>query len=96
MRLYCYPFDAGHEILTLSEAIAATQELTTQITRLVGADWRWCDLRLAVVLRHPAYRIYDVEYRGEPVGRVIVLPCTTEPGVERSIRDWRVELPRSA
>jgi hypothetical protein len=98
MRLYCYPFDdAGHEILTFPEALAATQELTLQISKLIGDPWRWCDVRLVVVLRHPTYRIYEVEHHGLPAGRVTVLPCRTEAsGLESPIRDWRADLPRSA
>lgn len=76
--LYRYPFDEeGHEVLTLGESIAAMQELEHQINRLCSLDWRWCDLRLNVVERHPAYVIYEIHHRQEYSGRAVVMPCAS-------------------
>ncbi|MFP5226798.1 MAG: hypothetical protein ACLGXA_04165 [Acidobacteriota bacterium] len=78
--LYRYPFDEeGHEILTLVESIAAMQELERQINRLCPFDWRWCDLRLAVVERHPTYLIYDVHHHDRYAGQAIVMPFVSRP-----------------
>lgn len=73
--LYRYPFDEeGREILTLGESIAAMQELERQINRLCPFDWRWCDLRLAVVERHPTYVIYAIHHHEKYAGQAIVMP----------------------
>lgn len=80
--LYRYPFDKeGREILTLIESIAAMQELEQQINRLCDLDWRWCDLRLSVVERHPTYLIYEIHYRDVYTGRAIVMPHVSRPGI---------------
>ena len=76
--LYRYPFDEeGREILTLVESIAAMQELEHQINRLCKLDWRWCDLRLSVVERHPTYVIYEIHHRDAYSGRAIVMPSAS-------------------
>jgi hypothetical protein len=83
--LYRYPFDEeGRETLTFIESISAMQELERQINRLCDCGWRWCDLRLSVIERHPTYVIYGIEHRDECVGTVIVMPhvaahVATEP-----------------
>src|SRR5579872_3498344 len=80
--LYRYPFDEeGREILTLVESIAAMQELEHQINRLCNLDWRWCDLRLTIVERHPTYVIYEIHHRDAYSGRAIVMPHLCKTGV---------------
>ncbi|HUB17612.1 MAG TPA: hypothetical protein VL990_03190 [Acidobacteriaceae bacterium] len=73
--LYRYPFDEeGREILTLVESIAAMQELERQINRLCGCEWRWCDLQLSIVERHPTYLIYEIHHHRRYAGQAIVMP----------------------
>jgi hypothetical protein len=73
--LYRYPFDEeGHEILTLVESIAAMQELERQITQLCRCDWRWCDLKLSIVERHPTYLIYEIHHHRKYMGQAVVMP----------------------
>ncbi len=80
--LYRYPFDEeGREILTLVESIAAMQELEHQINRLCKLDWRWCDLRLSVVERHPTYVIYEIHHRDAYSGRAVVMPSASPVGM---------------
>jgi hypothetical protein len=80
--LYRYPFDeGGREMLTLGESLAAMQELEYQINRLCAFDWRWCDLSLSVVERHPMYVIYEIHHREAYTGRAIVMPSV-----------WRTEM----
>jgi hypothetical protein len=80
--LYRYPFDEeGREILTLVESIAAMQELEHQINRLCSLDWRWCDLRLSVIERHPTYVIYEIHHREQYSGRAIVMPYASQEGI---------------
>lgn len=86
--LYRYPFDkGGREVLTLGESIAAMQELEFQINRLCNFDWRWCDLSLSVVERHPTYVIYEIHHRGACTGRAIVMPS-----VYREMHEVRVAI----
>jgi hypothetical protein len=81
--LYRYPFDEeGREVLTLVESIAAMQELEQQINRLCDVEWRWCDLRLSVVERHPTYVIYEIHHRGEYSGQAIVMPSVSMTGID--------------
>jgi hypothetical protein len=81
--LYRYPFDEeGREILTLVESIAAMQELERQINRLCAVDWRWCDLRLSVVERHPTYVIYEIQNGDQYSGRAIVMPYASQAGID--------------
>jgi len=73
--LYRYPFDElGREILTLPESIAAMQELERQINRLCRFDWRWCDLSLTIVERHPTYVIYAIHHHQKYLGQALVMP----------------------
>ncbi len=73
--LYRYPFDEeGREILTLVESIAAMQELERQVNRLCRLDWRWCDLTLSVVERHPTYFVYEIHHHQKYTGQAIVMP----------------------
>lgn len=79
--LYRYPFDEqGGEILTLVESIAAMQELERQINRLCRLDWRWCDLRLSVVERHPTYVIYEIHHHDKYAGQAMVMPFASARG----------------
>lgn len=79
--LYRYPFDEeGREILTLVESIAAMQELERQINRLCRLDWRWCDLTLHIVERHPTYVIYEIHHRQKYAGQAIVMPFASARG----------------
>jgi len=81
--LYRYPFDDdGREVLTLVESIAAMQELEHQINRLCDDEWRWCDLRLSVVERHPTYVIYEIHHRDEYSGQAIVMPSVSVAGMD--------------
>jgi len=81
--LYRYPFDEeGRETLTLVESIAAMRELEQQINRLCTLDWRWCDLRLSVVERHPTYVVYEIHHRDAYSGRAIVMPSASRAGVQ--------------
>lgn len=81
--LYRYPFDEeGLEVLTLVESIAAMQELEHQINRLCDDEWRWCDLRLSVVERHPTYVIYEIHYHDEYSGEAIVMPSVSVAGMD--------------
>jgi hypothetical protein len=90
--LYRYPFDnEGREVLTLAESIAAMQELEHQINQLCAFDWRWCDLRLSVVERHPTYVVYEVHHRDEYTGQAIVMPCASPSGMKGlrvTVSDW--------
>jgi hypothetical protein len=77
-NLYRYPFDEeGREILTLLESIAAMRELERQVNRLCRFDWRWCDLRLTIVERHPTYLIYEIHHHNKYLGQAIVMPCAS-------------------
>ena len=79
--LYRYPFDEeGRETLTLVESIAAMQELERQINRLCRLDWRWCDLTLSVVERHPTYLIYEIHHHEKYAGQAIVMPFASARG----------------
>jgi len=79
--LYRYPFDEeGRETLTLVESIAAMQELERQVNRLCRFDWRWCDLVLTVVERHPTYLVYEIRHHGKFAGRAIVMPTVFSAG----------------
>lgn len=81
--LYRYPFDnEGREVLTLVESVAAMQELERQINRLCNVEWRWCDLKLHVVERHPTYVIYEVHHRDEYSGQAIVMPHVSVAGMD--------------
>lgn len=77
---YRYPFDEqGTAILTFAESLAAMQELERQLNGLLKPDWRWCDLRLEVVERHPTYVVYKVTHLEEFMGRAVVMPYCAEP-----------------
>jgi len=79
--LYRYPFDEeGRETLTLVESIAAMQELERQVNRLCRFDWRWCDLTLSVVERHPTYLIYEIRHHSKYAGQAIVMPSVFSGG----------------
>jgi hypothetical protein len=79
--LYRYPFDdEGREILTLVESIAAMQELERQINRICEADWRWCDLRLNVIERHPTYLVYEIHHHRRYMGQALVMPYSSAKG----------------
>ena len=79
--LYRYPFDEeGREILTLVESIAAMQELERQINRLCRLDWRWCDLTLSVVERHPTYLFTRSTITSKYIGQAIVMPFASARG----------------
>lgn len=78
--LYRYPFDeTGTQILTFAESLAAMQELERQLNAMLKPDWRWCDLRLEIVERHPTYVVYDVTHRQEFIGRAVVMPYCADP-----------------
>jgi hypothetical protein len=78
--LYRYPFDeTGSSLLTFAETLAAMQELERQLNAMLKPDWRWCDLRLVIVERHPTYVVYDVTHRDEWMGRAVVMPYCADP-----------------
>lgn len=78
--LYRYPFDdEGRQILTFAESLAAMRELERQLSTMLPTDWRWCDLRLSVVERHPTYVVYDVQHHDRMMGRAVVMPYSAEP-----------------
>ncbi|MGA8531724.1 MAG: hypothetical protein WB622_18530 [Acidobacteriaceae bacterium] len=78
--LYRYPFDAtGSQILTFAESLAAMQELERQLNAMLKPDWRWCDLGLEIVERHPTYVIYEVMHHQEFIGRAVVMPYCADP-----------------
>jgi hypothetical protein len=82
--LYRYPFDeAGGATLTFAESLAAMQELERQLNAMLKADWRWCDLRLEIVERHPTYVVYDVAHHGQLMGRAVVMPYCADPPKKR-------------
>ncbi len=82
--LYRYPFDeAGTAILTFAESLAAMQELERQLNAMLKPDWRWCDLRLEIVERHPTYVVYKVTHHQEFIGRAIVMPYCADPPKKR-------------
>jgi hypothetical protein len=95
MYLYRYPFDEeGLHILTLAEAVAAMRELERQLNGMLGADWRWCDLIVEIIERHPTYVIYEIEHNGKDVGRAVVMPYCAEPpriGPESTVYDRTLE-----
>ena len=79
--LYRYPFDEeGLEILTLVESIAAMQELERQINHLCRLDWRWADVQMRVVERHPTYVVYEIHHHGKYAGQAIVMPFASARG----------------
>jgi hypothetical protein len=79
--LYRYPFDdEGREMLTLVESIAAMQELERQINQLCRLDWRWSDLTLRVVERHPTYVVYEIHHRQKYAGHALVMPFASARG----------------
>jgi len=78
--LYRYPFDeAGTATLTFAESLAAMQELERQLNGLLQPDWRWCDLRLEIVERHPTWVVYKVTHHDEVMGRAVVMPYSANP-----------------
>jgi hypothetical protein len=78
--LYRYPFDeTASPVLTFAESLAAMQELERQLNAMLKPDWRWCDLRLAIVERHPTYVVYEVTHHEEFIGRAIVMPYCADP-----------------
>lgn len=78
--LYRYPFDdAGSATLTFAESLAAMQELERQLNALLKPDWRWCDLHLEVIERHPTWVVYEVRHHGELMGRAVVMPYCANP-----------------
>jgi hypothetical protein len=78
--LYRYPFDKeGSETLTLEESIAAMRELEEQLNGMLNPDWRWCDLRLKVIERHPTYVIYEIAHREKYAGQAVVMPYSADP-----------------
>ncbi len=82
--LYRYPFDeAGSAILTFAESLAAMQELERQLNAMLKADWRWCDLLLEIVERHPTYIVYEVTHHREFMGRAVVMPYCADPPKKR-------------
>ena len=56
------------------------QELERQINRLCRLDWRWCDLRLSVVERHPTYVIYEIHHHDKYAGQAMVMPFASARG----------------
>jgi hypothetical protein len=83
--LYRYPFDeTGSQFLTFAESLAAMQELERQLNAMLPTDWRWCDLRLEIVERHPTYVVYQVKHNEEFVGRAVVMPYCADPPKKRS------------
>lgn len=83
--LYPYPFDeTGSHTLTFSESLAAMQELERQLNAMLKPDWRWCDLGLEIVERHPTYVIYEVTHHSEFMGRAVVVPYCADPPKKRS------------
>ena len=77
--LYRYPFDKeGHETITFHESIAAMRELEQQLHGMLKRDWRWCDLRLKVIERHPTYVIYEVEHHEKYAGQAVVMPYSAD------------------
>ena len=80
LALYRYPFDEkGSAILTFAESLAAMQELERQLNAMLKPDWRWCDLRLEIVERHPTYVIYEVSHYEEFIARAVVMPYCADP-----------------
>lgn len=80
--LYRYPFDnEGRKLLTLEELLAALRNLDCELNTLLIQDWRWCDVRLTIVERHPTYCVYEVEHHGELKGRAVVNPFAPESTV---------------
>ena len=89
--LYRYPFDEeGSEILTLAESIAAMRELERQINRFCRFDWRWCDLQLRIVERHPTYLVYEIRHHRKYLGQAIVMPDGS--GAQAALSDHRLYL----
>lgn len=78
--LYAYPFDeTGTHTLTFAESLAAMHELERQLNAMLKPDWRWCDLLLEIVERHPTYVIYEVTHGDQFIGRAVVMPYCADP-----------------
>jgi hypothetical protein len=78
--LYRYPFDReGTPILTFDESLGAMVELERELNGLLKRHWRWCDVDLKIVERHPTYVIYEVVHYATLKGYATVMPFSAHP-----------------
>ncbi|MGA7523559.1 MAG: hypothetical protein WBW84_13990 [Acidobacteriaceae bacterium] len=71
--LYPLPFDPdGKRVLTFRESVAIARALEKALIDLIGAEWRWTDLHLAVLAQVKGIVTYEVVWNGNRVGTVTV------------------------